>query len=241
MTATLPSFAVVTCDVFQEELAVFGGDAPPWRAIEYLEMGLHDRPDELRIAVQQKVKLLDQREEVDSIVLAYGLCGNGLVGVGAGRCQLILPKAHDCISILLGSAQRHQAVLKEEPHTYFYSPGWVRGRRVPGPDREQHLRDLYAERYSDDEEMIDDLVEADRSTFDNYRCATYVDLTDNQPAEQYCQRCADSLGWSYRRLAGDASMLRDLLSGRWDAERFVTIPSGRKIGLDDDGHLPAAT
>jgi hypothetical protein len=80
-----------------------------------------------------------------------------LIGVKADQCPLVIPRAHDCISILLGSPEIHQDVLKKNPGTYFYSPGWVRGRRVPGPDRDAHLRELYSERYPDDEDMVSQL------------------------------------------------------------------------------------
>ena len=115
---------------------------------------------------------------MEAIVLAYGRCGNGLLGVRAGRVPLILPQAHDCISILLGGKERHDALLRENPGTYFYSPGWVRERRVPGPDREAYLRELYHERFEDDPEMIDDLVEADQEMFAHHNCAAYVSVID---------------------------------------------------------------
>jgi hypothetical protein len=221
----------VACDVFQDELTMLAGDSQPWRAAEYLEMGLHDRPDELRLAVQAAVDRFDRLEDLEAIVLAYGLCGNGLVGIRAGRCPLVLPRDHDCISVLLGGAARHQAILKANPGTYFFSPGWIRGKRVPGPDREAHLRACYAERYSDDEELIGDLVEADQDTFAHYNCASYVDLTNDACARKYCQRCASWLGWSYRRLEGDPSILRDLLLGTWDEARYLIVPAGKAIGL----------
>ena len=42
--------------------------------------------------------------------------------------------------------QPHSAPIHLECNscTYFFSPGWIRGRRVPGPDREDHLRSFYA-------------------------------------------------------------------------------------------------
>lgn len=232
-----PPYSIVACDVFQDELREFGGDPAPWQAIEWLEMGLHDQPDNLRKEVQAAVNRLDANEAVDVIVLAYGLCGNGLAGIRAGRCPLILPRGHDCISIMLGSSQRHEAFMKKNPGAYFYSPGWIRGKRVPGPDREAHLREFYADRYGDDEEMINDLVEADRFAFAHNSCAAYVDLTGNDEAERYCRQCADHLGWQHQSLEGDPEMLRDLLAGNWDEERFLMVPPGRAVGLSNDSAI----
>ncbi len=229
--------AVLACDVFLEELENLSGNPNSWAAVEYLEMGLHDHPDQLRLEVNKAIGRLQDVEGVERILLFYGLCGNGLIGVKAERCDLVIPRAHDCISILLGNPEKHQAILKDNPGTYFYSPGWIRGRRVPGPDREAHLRELYAERYPDDEDMIDDLVEADLYTFAHHNCAAYVDVTGNMEAESYCQKCAASLGWEFKRLPGDAAILRDLINGNWDDERFLLVHPGEMIRATTDGTL----
>jgi len=226
---TMTSEAILACDVFREELASLGVEEP---RITWLEMGLHDQPDRLRKEISDALSELEKNPEVETILMAYGLCGNGLLGVQAGRCPLVLPRAHDCISILLGGVNPHQAILKETPGTYFYSPGWIREKRVPGPDRDAYLKALYGERYGDDEEMIEDLIEADHDTFAHHECAAYVDLTDNREAEGYARTCADCLGWKFRRLQGDPSMLRALLHGPRECERFLTVPPGQKIGLE---------
>jgi len=231
-------YSLIACDVFQEELTMLGGTSPPWHSIEYLEMGLHDQPNELRRQVQAVITRLEADPVVDTIVLAYGLCGNGLLGIEAGgRCPLILPRAHDCISILLGGIEPHSAILKENPGTYFYSPGWVRAKRVPGPDREAYVREIYDARYPDDPEMVDDLVEADAGVFAHHNCAAYVDLTDNQKAEHYCQDCARHLDWQFKRLKGDPSMLQDLISGNWDDARYLNVPPGHSIAMGEGSHL----
>jgi hypothetical protein len=234
-----PTYALLACDVFSEELTELAGSRPPWRAIDYLEMGLHDRPDDLREAVQDAIASLEADPEVRAVLLAYGRCGNGLVGICAGRCPLILPQAHDCISILLGGRTAHNAALKENPGTYFYSPGWVRGKRVPGPDREAYLRELYAQRYADDEDMIDELVEADQEAFAHHNCAAYVSIVDRPEAERYCRDCAKHLGWMQKTLPADPSFLRNLLEGQWASERFLRVEPGQTIGADSAGNLIA--
>lgn len=235
----LEPYALLACDVFEEELIHYGGTNPPWRQLRHLEMGLHDQPDRLRAQVEVTLAEIEADPEIETIALAYGRCGNGLVGVTAGRCSLVLPQAHDCISILLGGTARHAAILKENPGTYFYSPGWVRGRRVPGPDREAYLREFYAERYADDEEMINDLVEVDAETFAHHNCAAYVAITENAAASDSCRNCAHHLGWSHRELKGDPSFLDDLIHARWYDSRFLLVPPGHRIVADSEGRLHA--
>lgn len=221
----LRPFGLLACDVFRDEIETLG--APD--IVEYLPMGLHDQPGELRRQINEAVLRLEKQADLRAIVLAYALCGNGLVGVRANRLPLVLPRAHDCIAIMLGGMAAFRRVVTRDPAIYFYSPGWVRERRVPGPDREAHIRQLYAERYPDDAEMIEDLVEADYETFGHYGCAGYVDLTGNLNAEAYSRRCADCMGWRFRKLEGDPAMLGDLLKGLWDEQRFLIVEPGMQI------------
>lgn len=226
--------AIIACDVFKDELEAFGMGRT-WNEIVYLEMGLHDQPDILRIEIQKVIDRIEQNPTVKTILLLYGICGNGLVGIRSGRCRLVLPRAHDCVSILMGGPDTHQAFLKKHPGAYFYSPGWIRGKRVPGPDREARLKEYYSEKYPDDEDLLEDLIEADHETFAHHDCAAYVDVTGNAAAERYCRDCAASLGWEYRHLEGDPGMIVDLLSGNWDSRRFlVTQPTVPISGVLDE-------
>ncbi len=232
--------ALLACDVFKEEINHFVTASPPWCAAVFLEMGLHDRPDQLRQTVQQRIASLEaDHPQLQTILLAYGRCGNGLLGVRAERCRVILPQAHDCISILLGGRAQHDAVLKKNPGTYFYSPGWIRGKRVPGPDREQHLRELYSERYGDDEEMLDELVDADREAFAHHNRAVYLSIFNKPAAENYCRDCASHQGWEFQCLKADPSFLLQLINRDWNSDRFLIVPPDHSIEADSDGTLVA--
>ena len=230
--------AVLACDVFADEIALLQVDPSiSIHSVTLLEMGLHDHPPRLREAVQGAITQIESDAAVGAILLAYGLCGQGLLGVQAGRCPLVLPRAADCVAILLGGEARRQALLRENPHLYFFTPGWVRGKRVPGPDREAQVRAFYAGKH--DEETINDLVEADREAFAAYRTACYVDITGDRKAEAYSRHCAECLGWEFRRENGDAAMLRSLLAGPWDDKDFLTVPPGMRIAMGPNLNLQA--
>lgn len=230
--------AVLACDVFADEIARLQED-PAIRicGVTWLEMGLHDHPPRLRQAVQDAVARIEGDAAVETILLAYGLCGQGMLGVRAGRCPLVLPRAADCVAVLLGGEARREALLREDPHLYFYTPGWVRGKRVPGPDREAHVRAFYAGKH--DEETIEDLVEADREAFAPYGTACYVDITGDAQAEAYSRRCAECLGWKFRHERGDPGMLRALLAGPWDDKDFLTVPPGMRVAMGPSLSLQA--
>ena len=63
-------------------------------------------------------------ETYDAILLAYGLCNYGVRGLHA-EVPLVLPRAHDCITLLLGSRQRYAEYFAVNPGTFYQSPGWI--------------------------------------------------------------------------------------------------------------------
>lgn len=235
------SCALLACDVFSQEITTLLPEmASPPSPVIYLEMGLHDHPDTLRARLQEKIRELEARPEIATILLAYGQCGQGLAGIHAGRCTLVLPRAHDCISILLGGIAAHAAVLRENPGVYFYSPGWIKGRRVPGPDREAYLRACYQRRYPDDAETVEELLAVEAEVFAHHNGAAYVEVTPSPEAEAYCRRCAAHQGWTFRRLDGQREFLQMLLSGPHPAERFLVVRPGQSIDVGADGLLEVA-
>ena len=94
-------------------------------------------------------------EKYDAIALGYGLCGNGLAGVEARSIPLVLPRAHDCITLLMGSRTRFESYFQDHPGVYYRSAGWVeRGADLEPLARNQtgmgFTLDALIERYGED-------------------------------------------------------------------------------------------
>jgi len=227
--------ALLTCDVFREELEAME-DLPSFIQLVWLPMGLHDRPAELRERAQQELNRLDEDPAVEEILMLYGLCGGGITNIRTRHTDLIIPRAHDCIALLLGSNQRHQAIQKHNPGTYFYAPGWIRERRVPGPDREAWFRKQFGEKY-DDEEMIEELIEVDQESFAHYNTALFIQTAAAKEEEAYCQSCADHLGWSFQVEKADPEWLRSFFHGPYPEELFVRLTPGQTLELSADEHV----
>lgn len=224
--------ALIACDVFRDEIAALAGPPEAWAERVFLEMELHDRPDELRRQIQAAIAGVEARHpDLDAVVLAYGLCGNGLAGIRAGRCPIALPQAHDCVSVFMGGADAHSRFLKRHPGAYFYSPGWIRKKRVPGPDRERHLREAWSARYPDDPEMVEELIEADAESFAHHDTAAYISLLENAQAREYCRSCARALNWRFVEIPADAGLLRDLLLGNWEGAGILVVPPGHETAV----------
>jgi hypothetical protein len=234
---TPASIALLACEVFNAEIDMLSAGLTHIAIRLDFEIGLHDRPDEMRRTLQTTIDGLDARDDISAIVLAYGLCGRGTAGLHARRHPLVMPRAHDCITVLLGSSEQHARRQLACPGCHHYSPGWNRARRVPGPDRLDALRREYSARF--DPEDVEFLLESEKAVWASHHTATFIDLgtPDAQAEAAYAAMCADWLGWDFEHLRGDPALLRDLLRGPWDDPRFLVVPPGAEIAQCHGGPI----
>ena len=237
-----PRLALLACNVFEGEIALHAGDATHIVETRIFEIGLHDRPERLRATLQENLDALDARTDIDAVVLAYGLCGLGTVGLRPTRHKLVIPRAHDCITVFMGSKEAYADHQHRCPTCYYYTPGWNRARRVPGPEMLEIMRADLALKF--DEEDVEYLIETHREQMARHDTVTYLDLgtADAQSEEDYARKCAAWLGWKFEHQHGDPALLLDLLWGRWDNERFLILEPGMQLGhAPDESILRAET
>lgn len=235
-----PPIALIACEVFQSEITMLTAGATHILTTRMLEIGLHDKTDEMRVILQREIAALDERDDITAIVLAYGLCGLGTAGLRAGRHPLVIARAHDCITVFLGSKDVYADRQLACPGCYHYTPGWNRARRVPGPDRLDALRADFLRRF--DPEDVDFLLDSEKMMWESYNTASFIDLGTPESAREaaYTKGCADFLGWKFEHLREDPTLLRDLLWGNWDEARFQTIQPGQQLAHSPDDQVMRA-
>jgi hypothetical protein len=232
-----PPTAVICCSVLQREVEHFARDMRHIVHTTTHEYGLHHEPDKLNRTLQQTIEQVDQTTDAEVIVLAYGLCSRGTEGLRTRRCRLVIPRAHDCITLLLGSKERYAEYVADHPGTYWYSPGWNAEHLPPGKARYDHYYQQYLEKYGEDNAQY--LMEMEQQWMTTYDRATYVDLgigaTDDDVT--YTRQCADWLGWEFDQQHGDPALMTALLTGPWDDERFVILEPGQTMKLSGDSRV----
>lgn len=215
---------VIACKVF-ESLLEERLPAGLASRIEFLDYGLHRVPARLTATVQD---VIDGVEEPSLIVLGYGLCGNGLNTIKAGPHTLLIPRADDCIAILLGSYKRYIREFESEPGTYYLTKGWLES----GSDPLREYRE-YSEKYSaEDAQWIMD------TQYQHYRRLVLVahseeDLVKYRPraleVAEYCKRW----NMTYEEILGSDIYVRRLIEIAADIERadgeFVVVPPGGEL------------
>ena len=187
---------------------------------EFLEGGLHDRPGELRRRLQAAIDRASASGACERIAVGYGICGRGTVGIHARGVPLVLPKAHDCIALFLGSDAAYRREFARCPGTYYISAGWFEEKvqpksreseSGPRPRKGARFEELAAKHGEDNARAI---IEFLTSWQRNYRRAAFIDTGAPGKARyaSYAQAMADEFGWQYEALAGDLALMRKLIS-----------------------------
>ncbi len=106
---------IIACGSVKSELGAFRPNDGTIE-IHYLEQTLHQTPNRMPQVIQNEIESVQRH--ASQIVLGYGLCSNGVVGIIAPKQGLIIPRIHDCISLFLGSRAAYEKAFKEKPGTY---------------------------------------------------------------------------------------------------------------------------
>ncbi|HUX02649.1 MAG: DUF1638 domain-containing protein [Phycisphaerae bacterium] len=233
---------VIACDVLRREIYWCAARAPHAVDVTLLAQGLHDNSDLCRGQLQPLVDETDPAE-YGAIVLGYGLCNNALAGVRAGRVPLVIPRAHDCITLLLGSKERYARLFAEHPGTYWFSRGWLECHEQEGPgasgfepmqksglgpDRRADYADLVAKYGEDNARYLAEFFDGWKQHYTRAALIEFDGDRDERLADKVRAICLER-GWEFARVRGDLALLEAGFAGRWDAERFLVLAPGERV------------
>ena len=227
---------MIACEVSQREVRAAVMRSRRVIEVDFLPKGLHDiGAERMRTRVQEA---LDAKPcgECEAILLWYGLCSNGLCGVRA-PVPIVAPRAHDCITLLLGSRRRFARYFEANPGTYYKSPGWIERDTDPNDNpasitarmKLSHEYRELAERYGEDNAGY--LAPFIADWFKHYKKLAFIN-TGVGNVEEYRARAgalAAERKWEFEELQGDPGLLDRMLAGDWNAEEFLVVPPGKTI------------
>jgi N-methylhydantoinase A/oxoprolinase/acetone carboxylase beta subunit len=239
---------VIGCGVFEEELRALAARSANDLDVRLLDAGLHSAPERLRLEAQQAVDEAARKGGYDAVCLAYGLCGRGTTGLVARDVPLVIPRAHDCIALFLGSARAYAEQFALHPGTFYFTTGWYNKKAHPEQTRmaaarrfdpavHPHFRE-FSDRYG--EENARYIIEFLESWRRNYSRAALVDHGFATPEHvRTTQAVAEAAGWKYERIEGSLELLRALVEGDWAEDRFLVVPAGHVVVATNDARLLA--
>jgi len=230
---------LIGCQVFTREFENILARSPHTVDSEIIPMGLHSLGVEMRPHLQECIDKADPLG-YDAILLGYGLCGRGTDGLSARTTRLILPRAHDCIGILMGSRQRYAEYFAGHPGVYYRSAGWT---EFQTPDLElepafeqqsgvfgeqRTLADFIAKYGEDDGRFLYSQFSSFRRS---YKGLTYIsnEIASNDACRTQAQAEAADNQWVFEEVPGSLAMLERLINGPWEDAEFLIIHPGTRI------------
>ncbi len=234
---------VIACGVLFREVSLLAAKSRNVIDTSFMPAGMHGiETTEMTRRLQREVDAADPKT-FDGVCLAYGLCNNGTEGLQARDIPLVIPRAHDCITVFLGSKERYREEFDRCPGTYYRTTGWIErdftaidGRMSErlGLDRP---REELVEKYG--EELADYIIEQTSGWKRSYSRLAFLDMgiADFQDYERDAEQEASEKGWRFEKLGGDLSLLRKLIEGQWDPEEFVVLQPGERLAASHDERI----
>ncbi len=243
---------LIACKVLTRELSYLIARSPNMIDVTYLRQGYHENPDSLREILQGEIDAVESgedshtnrsrgsfsigesEEDFDAILLGYGLCSNSVIGITAKRHKLVIPRAHDCITLFMGAKETYRKYFSELPGCYWYTDSWIENSRMPC---EAHHRDelqrLLEKGYEEDEA---EFVLEEIGGLRNYKSAAYIQMPCGSNPEHlaFTKSACEFFHWNFHRLDGSIELLRRFTDGEWNEEDFLVLEPGEKAAPSYD-------
>lgn len=228
-------FKLIVCDIMLREACYCIARSNNIIDPLFMGKGLHNLGDcKMRRILQEEIEKVE-KNRYDAILLGYGLCNNGIISLHASL-PLVVPRAHDCITLLLGSKEKYRDYFDRNPGTYYQSPGWLERDVAEYKDETTVTQQLGLRSYQDyvaeyGEENAKYIMETLGGGLQYYTKLAYIDtgIGDFPDYEQRSQEQAAQNGWAYEKLEGSCELLQRLLDGQWDSREFAVIYPGHAV------------
>jgi hypothetical protein len=239
---------LIACEVFTREICDYVAKSPHIIDIEFTEKGSHDKSDFLRESIQSKIDASQNGiRKYDAILLCYGLCGNGTVNLLSRNNQLVIPRAHDCCTIFLGSKKKFKKYFSDNPSLSFSSAGYLeRGdsyvhnasiSKFLGLDKTyEDYVNLYGKENA--EFIIQTLNPALIKEKDNK--VIYIETRETRYLgyAEKCKEKAQAENKEFILLKGSSRLIKNLVLGNWNAKEFLIVkPNQNTVGIYDHNKI----
>jgi hypothetical protein len=219
---------LVACESMQGELNVLLPECKNTIDVMIIDKGLHSAGQvKMLVELQKAIDTIDTTG-YDALLLGYGLCNNGICGLHAD-IPLVVPRAHDCITLFMGSKEKYRDYFNANKGAFFMSAGSDWKEQLDNGFDGEKLRAEYVEKYG--EEEADYLMETLGDPLKEYRQLTFINngIGDIEGTRAKAKAIATRRSWEFDEFPGSPDLLRRFLDGDWDGADFLVTPPGSVI------------
>ena len=231
---------VIACAVLALDIKAVAEKLDSDIGFKYLEGGLHERPHLLREKLQAAIDEISASGRCERIMVGYGVCGRGTIGIQARDIPLSIPKVHDCMALFLGGDRAYQRQFKKYPGTYYLSAGWYEEKTEPFSQQKKSV--FLGDQKLSYDELVDKYGEnAAKETYrffstwkQNYQRAAFIEtgVKRSPRSENHAREMAHEYGWQYEKIPGDHALIEKLLGARETNDEILVVPPNHVIQFD---------
>jgi hypothetical protein len=209
---------IVACRIMEPELESIRGGSNKVE-IRYVEQSMHRTPQKMAPRLQEQID--EAAPYASQIILGYGLCSNGIVGVTARQQGLIVTRAHDCIALFFGSLGAYKKAFDERPGTYYLTPGWVAEKKDP-----LGIMEEYIPRYGEETSLW--VMEEELK---HYTHIVLIDtgVADVTPLRERAKENARHFKKAYEEIKGSLEYLEKVVNGPYTGKDFFFMKPGEHV------------
>jgi hypothetical protein len=232
---------LIGCEVFTREVCYCVARSPHRVDIEFTTISSHDNPDSLRQIIQAKIDSSVESRNYDAILLCFGLCGNSTLNIQAREIPIIIPRAHDCCTIFLGSKLQFKDHFGDKPSSRFTSTGYMEyGGDTFVHDLNDTMKQMgsgksyddYVKEYGEEcAKFIYETLHAAYEKLENDNTITFIDIPETRHLgfASKCKKQAIDKGKEFVQLSGSIGLIEKLIYGDWKKNDFLVVKPGYRI------------
>ena len=238
---SIKRYLIISCEILFREVCFCASKSKHIIDVAFQKKGLHDIGEaEMSKELQKVINQVDY-DKYSAILLCYGLCNNGVRNLHA-PIPMVIPRAHDCITLLLGSKEKYSEYFANNIGTFFHSSGWLERDMHPNETDGSITQKLgidksyinYVEEYG--EENAEYIMSIVGNWLVNYKKVAFINngIGDIKGNREKSIEFAKNKNWDYEEVEGDINLIERLVNGEWDESDFLIIPPNHKIESTND-------
>lgn len=211
---------IIACENLKDDVELVLKDLNINTSIIWIDSQLHNVPEKLRMRLQGEI---DNVEQASNILLLFGCCGSGTVGLTSRNCKIICPKVDDCFSLYMGGNERRKN-LHKSVYTYFFTKTYIENKLSLWHEIER-VKEKYGDKNA--KKIINMMI-------GKYEYIRVIDTGsyDINDILHKTTKIASEHNMEHEIIKGDLTILYKALQGIWD-EDFIKVDSNQTIKFTD--------